>query len=91
LPTAESVKTNLPGPVQEAQEAVAALVEPVQPSVDSLTQRVPVTSTGESVSLMASVDPIPEQDEENADESKPTQMLRTETNDSVQIIGDIVA
>ena len=83
--TSRPAPVNLPGPVQEAQEAVADLLDPVQPIVDSLTQRVPVSSTGETV------DPIPEQDEEITEGNAPAKMLRTETADSVEIVGDVVA
>ncbi|KAI0689785.1 hypothetical protein BC835DRAFT_1418254 [Cytidiella melzeri] len=87
-PNLHKSSTNLPGPVQEVQETVAALAEPIGPTLDSLTQRVSVTPTGERVSVMAPVDPIPEQEEE---EMTRGVMLRTETGDSVEIVGDIVA
>ncbi|KAI0345168.1 hypothetical protein BDW22DRAFT_1354060 [Trametopsis cervina] len=79
---------NLPGPVQEAQAAVADLVDPVQPAIDSLTQRVAVAPAEEHVATDLMAEVIPEQDEETF-EPTHAPMSRTETGDSVQIVGDV--
>ncbi|KAI0810962.1 hypothetical protein BC629DRAFT_1589703 [Irpex lacteus] len=81
---------NLPGPVQEAQRAVADLVEPVEPVVNSSTERVAVTPTGEKT---LPIDPIPEYEEEEAlaEENSRGKISRAETTDSVQIVGDVHA
>lgn len=81
---------NLPGPVQEAQKAVADLIEPVEPVVNSSTERVAVTPTGENT---LPIDPIPEHEEEDAlaEENPRGKISRAETTDSVQIVGDVHA
>ncbi|KAI0093705.1 hypothetical protein BDY19DRAFT_918415 [Irpex rosettiformis] len=71
---------NLPGPVQEVQETVA-----------DLTERFTVVPTEEKT---LPVETIQEHEGEHATlakESNPGNMLRTETSDSVQIVGDVVA
>ena len=88
LPTA--MPDNLPGPVQEAQEAIADLMDPTEPFMDSPAERTSVTPTGERASP---IEPVLEHEDEHAlaGDNVRLEMSRATTSDSVQIVGDIVA
>lgn len=84
--------SNLPGPVQEAQEAQAAVAQLVKPDVDSQTQRVKVEPSKERINAP---EPVTIARKiilaERAAAEAPAPISRTETTDSVQIIGDVLA